>query len=203
LNRDGKIAKKRFNVLIFILVSIDQIVKIVISKLFFEPHVHIDFIDNILYFCPMQNTDGVNIVVRRIATSLFKIDTANPPFVLRIALPLLALGIILFVSLYFAYLSKKYHSFIYYSLIFVISGIICRLIDDIFWGGSIDYIGLFNWFVFDFKDAYITTWQIFMLLIVVRYLRDYYKLDKKERKQQSKGFFNWLKKGCRLNQCRE
>jgi len=195
--------KRRFIILVFLLSSIDQILKIIISKLFFEPHIHINFIDNVLYFCPMQNTDGFNIVFRRIATSLFNIDISNPPFILQIAFPLLLLGIILFISLYFAYLSKKYHSFIYYSLIFLVSGTICRLIDDIFWGGSIDYIGLFDWFIFDLKDVYITTWQTFIVLIVIRYLWNYYKLDKKERKQQGKGFLNWIKNGCRLKQCHE
>jgi len=31
------------------------------------------------------------------------------------------------------------------------------LIDDIFWGGSLDYIQLFDWFIFDLKDVYLTT----------------------------------------------
>jgi len=42
-------------------------------------------------------------------------------------------------------------------LIFTLSCALCKLIDDIFWGGSLDYIQLFNWFIFDLKDVYATT----------------------------------------------
>ena len=35
-----------------------------------------------------------------------------------------------------------------------------KLIDDIFWGGSLDYIQLFDWFIFDLKDVYFTIFAV-------------------------------------------
>jgi signal peptidase II len=168
-----------------------------------NPHVHINFISNVLYFCPLQNTEGFNIVVRRIILVLFNVDVSSTHFALKIGLPIIALGIVLFGCLYFAYFSKKYHRFIYCSLIFSVSGIICGLTDEIFLGGSIDYIGLFDWFVFDLKDVYLSVYSAFMVLIAIRYLRDCYKLSKEERKRRDKGFLAWIKKGCLLDQCGE
>ena len=41
------------------------------------------------------------------------------------------------------------------SISFVIAGIICSFIDVVFWGGSLDFIGLFDWFIFDMKDVWL------------------------------------------------
>lgn len=81
------------------------------------------------------------------------------------------------------YSSKRHRGLLYYSSIFIISGAICSCIDVIFWGGSIDYIELFHWFIFDLKDFYITISSVLMVLYVMFFIRDYIKLNKKERKQ--------------------
>jgi signal peptidase II len=43
-----------------------------------------------------------------------------------------------------------------YSFTFILAGAVCSVIDKIFWGGSLDFIGLFSWFIFDTKDLFIT-----------------------------------------------
>ena len=179
------------------MVFADQIIKVFIFNICMDPHVHIVFFDNVLYFCPMQNTQGFNIVITRLASALFDVDISHPPFALQIGLVIFVAGLTLFAALYFVYVSKEFHRFIYCYLLFMIVGTVCRLIDAIFWGGSIDYIGLFDWFIFDLKDVYITAGGTFAVLALIRYLRAYYKLDKEERKQQGKGFWAWMKKGCR------
>lgn len=50
---------------------------------------------------------------------------------------------------------------------FGIAGTICSAIDKMFWGGSLDYVGLFDWFVFDLKDVYITIFEMIVLVLVL------------------------------------
>lgn len=47
--------------------------------------------------------------------------------------------------------------------IFLFAGVICSLIDRIFWGGSLDYIYLRGLFIFDLKDVYILFFQIMLI----------------------------------------
>lgn len=81
---------------------------------------------------------------------------------------------------------------------FAMAGAICKLIDDIFWGGSLDYIRLFNWFIFDLKDVYLTVVALpigtLILLAQEIHMR---KLPKNERKveQEKYKILPWLKKG--------
>jgi len=52
----GRIAvKKRFIFIAFTLVLIDQTIKVIIANTFMEPHVHVDWIEGVLAFCPTQN----------------------------------------------------------------------------------------------------------------------------------------------------
>lgn len=83
-------------------------------------------------------------------------------------------------------------------LIFIMAGAICKLLDDIFWGGSLDYIMFFEWFIFDLKDAYLTAiaLPIFVYLQIVMDL-PYLKLSKAERKafKKKRSVLTWIKNG--------
>ena len=80
-------------------------------------------------------------------------------------------------------------------LIFFESGIFCSFLDVIFWGGSLDFIALLNWSVFDLKDVFLSVSIVFLLLFCMDYLRKYYRLGEEERTLLKKQhhFSRWIK----------
>jgi signal peptidase II len=46
---------------------------------------------------------------------------------------------------------------------FLFAGEFCSLIDKIFWGGSLDYVLLEHFFIFDLKDVYLTVFEILFI----------------------------------------
>ena len=52
---EANIMKMRFAILIPLLVFVDQVIKIIVSRFFYDPHVHFSLIDGILTFYPHQN----------------------------------------------------------------------------------------------------------------------------------------------------
>ncbi len=47
---------------------------------------------------------------------------------------------------------------------FIFSGAMCSLIDKIFWNGSLDYILVNGFFMFDLKDVYINIFNGLLIL---------------------------------------
>jgi signal peptidase II len=160
-----------------------------------DPHVHFDIIKGFLDFYPILNENMAITTVRLMA--LFGIDISNysPHPVLFTAFAALLIGAVCFMSRYFIYIGHKSKKFIHYFLVFAIAGTICSTIDTVFRGGSIDYIGLFDWFIFDLKDMYLNIGIAFLLLYNIQYYRGYFKLSKEERKQVPR-FIKWMKMGC-------
>ena len=79
------------------------------------------------------------------------------------------IGVILeFFDLYKYYLSKGNNSF-YGDMcfLFIFSGSLCSLIDKIFYGGSLDFIGISNLFIADIKDIYINLGILFFIISIV------------------------------------
>ena len=93
---------------------------------------------------------------------------------------------------------EKYSKLPEIFLIFVLGGGFCKLIDDIFWGGSLDYIQLFDWFIFDLKDVYLTTIAlpiaIFIIITLEVRLQQLPKEKRKEEKRKQ-SFWYWVKLG--------
>lgn len=54
-----------------------------------------------------------------------------------------------------------------YCFIFLFSGVICSLIDKIFWGGSLDYILIYKKII-DVKDIYLFLGVILLLLLAIQ-----------------------------------
>lgn len=136
--------------LIFLL--IDQGIKILI-KLFWFSH---DFpiINSMLYFRPIINTDG-SWLNARFGTSV--------SFPILITLNILA--ILIFIEVYRYYLHNGKKDFwADMCFIFVSCGAICSLIDKVFYGGSLDFIGISNLFIADIKDLYINLGILFFAL---------------------------------------
>ena len=79
-------------------------------------------------------------------------------------------------------------------LIFFVAGISCSFVDVLFWGGSLDFIRLFDWFTFDLKDTYLDIGLAFLILFTVEYyIKSYHRMNKAERRQT--GVWIWIKKG--------
>lgn len=174
--------KKSF-VFIFGLVAIDQIIKLIIISNFFDADVVM--IPGILFFRPIQNTN-----LSWIASLLdFK-----APVLLMISTQIFATILFCLSYRYFSYLWIQGRKFLNGMSVFLISGIVCSLIDVVFWGGSIDFVRLFDWFTFDLKDIYLDIGIAFLLLFIVNYyIKVYHKMDEEERKQTD--IWIWIKKG--------
>ena len=178
---------KRFIILFFALVLIDQAIKVIVVKFFFDPHIHINIIDGVLTFCPMQNTH------RGWIPSMF--DYTMPPYMAVLISIIVALIMVAIYRLttFLAFGWNKYKNLPVIILTISLAAVFCKLIDDIFWGGSIDYIRLFNWFTFDLKDTYSKFVIGFIWFYLIIFFMRYYKLSKEERKEYDKKVLSWLK----------
>lgn len=143
------------NILLFLFLFIllfDQGIKILIKLFWFNNDFPI--INGMLYFNPIINTDG-SWLNARFGTSV--------SFPILITLNILA--IFIFIEVYRYYLHKGNKDF--WSdmcFIFVFCGALCSLIDKVFYGGSLDFIGISNLFIADIKDLYINLGILFFAL---------------------------------------
>jgi signal peptidase II len=166
-----------------ILVLIDQGIKITIKFLFF--HMKFDIIANILSFHPIINTEG---------------SWLNARFGTSVSFPLLIISNIVFLflimELFRYFLSKGNRTFWSdMSFIFLFCGALCSLIDKVFYGGSLDFIGISNLFIADIKDIYINLGLYFFLLgsYSSGYLTSEESSSLKDDIQYIKNFFLFIK----------
>lgn len=166
------------------LMIFDQGLKLFINNFLFETKLNI--IDEFLSFNPIINTNG-SWLNARFDTSL--------SFSFLIITNVLALA--LFLEVYRYFLSKSHNSFWEDScFLFIFCGALCSLIDKVFYGGSLDFIGIGNLFVADIKDIYI---DIGMLLFIVSiynggYLSSSEDSSVKEDFESIKHFLQFMKK---------
>ncbi|WP_162130903.1 signal peptidase II [Clostridium senegalense] len=114
----------------FILVAIDQIIKIIINNKFFDKKFPI--LPPLLYFKPMFNRDYSWF------NSMLQLGVGKYIHIL-----IVVIMSILIYQLY-QYLNKQFgnNKIINIMYAFIFSGAICSLIDKVFWNGSLDYISL-------------------------------------------------------------
>lgn len=136
---------------ILLLTLIDQYIKIYISNNLMNENFYI--FNDIFGFVPSLNTSYSWF------NSLFNLGVGLlPHIVVNI--------IVLFISiLLFDFIRKKQKDDKIINLLFTLlfAGVICSLIDKIFWGGSLDYIYLKGLFTFDLKDFYLSIFQIALI----------------------------------------
>lgn len=138
--------------LFFLFLLLDQGIKILIKLFWFNDDITI--LPGMLYFRPIINTNG-SWLNARFGTSV--------SFPLLIALNIIA--ILVFIEVYRYYLHKGNKDFwADMCFIFVICGALCSLIDKVFYGGSLDFIGISNLFIADIKDLYINLGILFFAL---------------------------------------
>ena len=142
-------------------------------------------INGMLYFRPIINTDG-SWLNARFGTSV--------SFPILITLNIIA--IFVFIEVYRYYLHKGNKDF--WSdmcFIFVSCGAICSLIDKVFYGGSLDFIGISNLFIADIKDLYINIGILFFALTMFNngYLTNNEDTSFKDDLQSLKNFILFIK----------
>ena len=136
------------------LVIVDQGLKLIINNFFFNRY--FDIISDFLSFSPIINSTG---------------SWLNARFGTGISFSLLnlinILALFLFLELYRYVLYKNKKSF-YFDMcfLFIFCGALCSLIDKLFYGGSLDFIGIGNLFVADIKDIYINIGILFFLVAI-------------------------------------
>lgn len=175
----GKTVFKIFS----ILMVIDQGIKFIIKKFFFNDFYEI--IKDFLYFDPIINTEGSWLNAR------FNVGVGFIPLII-----INAIALFLFLELYRYYLSKNPKNFwIDSAFMFITAGALCSLIDKVFYGGSLDFIGISNLFIADLKDIYINIGLLFFIMFI--YKIGYFKEEDTSFKDDIKSvkrFFNFMKK---------
>lgn len=165
------------------LMIIDQGIKLLIKLFCFNTY--IDIIPNLLSFNPIINTDG---------------SWLNARFGTGVSFPILIflniVALFLFVEVYRYYLykgNKDFWSDMCFQFIF--SGALCSLIDKVFYGGSLDFIGISNLFIADIKDIYINLGILFFVLTLLNtgYFSSHEDTTLKEDFQSLKYFLVFIK----------
>lgn len=90
--------------------------------------------------------------------------------------------ILLLISiLLYDFISTKYtmYGLAQLNFCFVFAGAFCSLIDKIAWGGSLDFIWLKGFFIFDVKDVYLTCFEAITISMLIFNYKGLRKLNEK------------------------
>lgn len=187
-NKNGLKNRTLFSIFV-LLMLIDQGIKLVIKLWFFDTR--FDIIPNFLSFHPIINTQG-SWINARFGTGI--------NFGALILVNLVAL--FLFTECYRYYIHKGNKDFFAdLCYVFIMAGALCSLIDKVFYGGSLDFIGISSLFIADLKDIYINMAIFFFVLTI--FFNDYWKDEEettlKDDIQSIKIFFSFVKADVKKN----
>lgn len=178
--------KKGINFIFLLLaIGLDQGIKAYLFSLDWETISH-PIIPPVFYLDPTQNTSGSYLWV------LLKIDTV--PHLFNIAM-FSVIGL-LFVEIWRFYTQRKRNSFWINGFIHLfLAGLFANIIDNAFWGGSLDYITIRPFYTFDLKDMYITLCELFLIteLIDNKLLGRLFKMPKDESKALNQSFVAFVR----------
>ena len=147
---------KRGISLSLLLIALDQIIKIVIYRYFMD--VEMNLLGDIVYFSPIFNED----ISWTSAKTGFK-------FSLEVHIVFSIMAVIAMIIL-----GKKYRheyedmKYVVWAYWIALAGAMCSVIDRVFWGTSLDYIGLKGCFVFDLKDVLIDALYVISIGVAVK-----------------------------------
>jgi signal peptidase II len=160
--------KKNFNNLLIVLlcVTIDQLIKFIIFIKFMD--IKTDILGDYIVFYPIINP--------KLSYGAYFISCFNNPFFIGVIIILCMFAYITGYRFYCKQYAREKSKFIA-KLIYTLglSGMSCSIIDKVFWKGSLDYISIKYFFVFDIKDCYFST---SVILFLVLYYKN--KIDIKE-----------------------
>lgn len=150
-NLDGIKTKILIYIFVFLML-LDQGLKLIIKSKFFN--FYFEIIPSFISFNPIINTHGSWLNAR---------FNFNVSFSILILIN--AISLILFIEIYRYNKSlnnKNFWSDMCFTFIF--SGALCSFIDKVFYGGSLDFIGISNLFIADIKDIYINIGLLFFIM---------------------------------------
>lgn len=152
---------KPYRIPVLSLLLIDQIIKIIISSAFMQ--YDFDIINHVLRFHPNINTN--------LSWAGNYIDIFSS---LSVTVLLNVLVIFILLSGYLLYKAKKKQARRSVKLIMTcgLAGCLCSLIDKLFWGGSLDFLQIPNFFIFDLKDCYLTIAEVLFVIIGLRHNKE-------------------------------
>jgi signal peptidase II len=153
-------------------------------------------IEPVFYIEPTHNTRGSYLWV------LLKIDRV--PHLVNIILFSLVGALI--IEVWRFYVRRKRNSFWINAFIHLfLAGLLANLIDNAFWGGSLDYVTIKPLYTFDLKDLYITLCELFLVaeLLDNRLLRRMLRMPREESKKLNRDFINFVKRDLRIAKRKE
>jgi signal peptidase II len=148
-------------------------------------------IEPVFYIEPTHNTRGSYLWV------LLKID--GIPHLLNIIL--FSLVGVVFIEVWRFYVRRKRNSFWINAFIHLfLAGLLANLIDNAFWGGSLDYVTIKPLYTFDLKDLYITLCELFLIteLLDNHLLRRMFNMPSGESKKLNRDFIRFVKRDLRI-----
>jgi signal peptidase II len=177
---------------IFLLAAlgIDQGVKIYLFSLDWES-ISIPLIQPVFYIEPTQNTLGSYLWV--------VLGLEKGSHLLNIIL--FSIIGVLFIEVWRFYTARKRNSFWINGFIHLfLAGLVANLIDNAFWGGSLDYITIKPFYTFDLKDLYITLCELFLLTELVdnRLLKRFLKMPREDSRRINREFIRFIRNDLRL-----
>ena len=163
-----KFKRKITWILVFVLVGIEQFIKIVINNNYL--HERFPILPPFLYFEPVFNRHYSWF------NSIFKLGIGKWAHIL------IVLIMIMFIYLFYKYISKKFEvtNIINVMFAFLLSGAICSFIDKVFWNGSLDYILVEGLFTFDLKDVYINVFIGLFILAALLGNKTFKEIDEED-----------------------
>jgi len=177
-------------VFLLLALAVDQSIKAYLFSTSWET-LSISLIEPVFYIEPTHNTRGSYLWV------LLKIDRV--PHLVNIIL--FSLVGVLFIEIWRFYVRRKRNSFWINGFIHLfLAGLLANLIDNAFWGGSLDYITIKPFYTFDLKDLYITLCELFLLteLLDMRLLKRMLNMPKEESKKLNRDFIRFVREDFRI-----
>jgi signal peptidase II len=177
-------------IFLLVAVGIDQGIKACLFSLDWES-ISVPLIPPVFYIEPSQNTLGSYLWV------LLGLKKGSH----LVNIILFSIIGILFVEVWRFYVHRKRNSFWINGFIHLfLAGLAANLIDNAFWGGSLDYLTIKPFYTFDLKDLYVTLCELFLLTELVdnRLLRRFFRMPKEESKRLNRDFIRFVKRDFRI-----
>jgi len=183
--------KKGINWIFLVLaVLVDQGIKAYLFSLEWES-ISIPLIKPVFYLEPTQNTLGSYLWV------LLKLKQGSH----LLNMILFSLVGIVFIEVWRFYVQRKRNSFWINGFIHLfLAGLLANLIDNGFWGGSLDYITIKPFYTFDLKDLYITLCELFLIteLLDNHLLKRFIQMPREDSRKLNRDFIRFVKNDFRI-----
>jgi len=178
--------KKGVNwIVLLFMVLLDQGIKIYLFSLDWQT-LSKPIIEPVFYLEPTQNTLGSYLWVLlnfKKGSHLFNII-------------LFSVVGLLFVEVWRFYTRRKRNSFWINGFIHLfLAGLFANIIDNAYWGGSLDYITIRPFYTFDLKDMYITLCELFLVteLIDNKLIMNVIRMPKEKSNRLNREFIGFIK----------